>query len=117
MIVNPSGVEKAHFLIEHGTYTIGTDWSEVQPSAEAENDFLEGHDWPEYGQWYLGLDPGESHDTKAHYHFPFGDFERVHRSGLVAAKQRAAQYDHDEIVAAADDLLELIDERENGNHQ
>ena len=41
--------------------------------------------------------------------FPYGDFHRVHRSGLIAAKQRAAQRDHDDIERAADELLVLLD--------
>ena len=49
-------------------------------------------------------------ETKDRYGFPFGDFQRVHRSALIAAKVRAAQNDHDAIVDAADDLLTRLDE-------
>jgi len=41
-----------------------------------------------------------------------GDFRKVHRDGLIAAKQRAAQNDYTDIEQAADELLEMIDKRE-----
>lgn len=50
-----------------------------------------------------------SEDTKGRYAFPFGDFSRLNRSGLMSAKQRAAQYEHKEIEEAADRLLEQLD--------
>jgi len=56
--------------------------------------------------------PGDRHEageeTKGRYAFPFGDFEKVHRDGLNSAKQRAAQYEHDEIERAANDLLQKL---------
>ena len=43
------------------------------------------------------------------YSFPFGDFRKVHRSGVIAGESRAGQYDHIEIRDALKKLLELID--------
>ena len=48
-------------------------------------------------------------ETKGRYEFPFGDFTKVHRCGVISLESRAAQYDHDEIAKAAKALLELID--------
>jgi hypothetical protein len=70
---------------------------------------LDRHDWKAYGEWYLGLDAEASEETKERHSFPYGDFRRVHRSGLIAAKQRASQYGHEEVEKAADALLELLD--------
>ena len=48
-------------------------------------------------------------ETKEAYSFPFGDFRKVHRSGVIAGEGRAAQFDHAEIRDALKALLELID--------
>ncbi|WP_426324301.1 hypothetical protein [Microbacterium sp. E-13] len=85
------------------------DWSEAAPTADQENAFIEKHGWTEYSHWHLGIDRGENHETKGAYSFPFGDFSKVHRSGVISAESRAGQYDHDEIREALRSLLELID--------
>ena len=56
-----------------------------------------------------GVDKQENRETKRAYSFPFGDFAKVHRSGVISAESRAGQYDHDEIRDALRGLLELID--------
>jgi hypothetical protein len=86
------------------------DWSEHQPTAAQENEFLEQHGFGEYGKWYLGLDDEEPDDTKAHYKFPYGDFENVHRCGILSAEVRAAQYKHFDIQSAAAHLHGMLDE-------
>lgn len=109
MKLNREALKKAKSLIESHHYVLDSDWSEAQASAEEENGFLERHDWKQYGQWYLALDTEGEPETKDHYNFPYGDFKRVHRSGLIAAKQRAAQYHYDEVEKGADELLQLLD--------
>ncbi|MEY2484166.1 MAG: hypothetical protein QOK24_2694 [Verrucomicrobiota bacterium] len=86
------------------------DWSEHQPTAPQENEFLEQHGFGEYGRWYLGLDDEAPDDTKAHYKFPYGDFENVHRCGVLSAEVRAAQYKHFDIESAAAHLHGMLDE-------
>jgi hypothetical protein len=41
--------------------------------------------------------------------FVFGDFRRVHRSGLIACHYRAAEWRHKEIELAAHELLQELD--------
>lgn len=86
------------------------DWSEHAPDAGAENRFIEEHGWGDYADWHLGRDTDESAETKGRFSFPYGDFTKVHRCGVLALESRAAQYDHDEIATAAKNLLALIDE-------
>ncbi len=86
------------------------DWSEHQPTAAQENEFLERHGFGAYGKWYLGLDDEERDDTKARYKFPYGDFEHVHRCGVLSAEVRAAQYKHFDIESAAAHLHGMLDE-------
>lgn len=85
------------------------DWSEHRPSAETENAYLEKHGFAEYQKWYLGIDDEHGEETKSRYKFPYGDFENVHRCGLIAAEVRAAQNDHTDIQQAAAHLLEMLD--------
>jgi hypothetical protein len=60
---------------------------------EDENAFLESHSWDEYGEWYLGLSDDATDETKSRYGFGYGDFRRLHRSGLIACQYRADRAD------------------------
>lgn len=109
MKLNKAAFEQAKRLIREGKVVKDSDWSKTQPSPGDENDYLEDHDWSAYGKWYLARDTSEDNDTKGGHNFPYGDFKKVHRKGVIAAKQRAAQNDDADIEEAADALLELID--------
>jgi hypothetical protein len=88
--VNRSAVEHAAQLIDARQYVLDSDWGEVQPRAEQQNDYLARHSWEEYAQWHLGLTEGATDETKARYAFVYGDLRRVHRTGLIACVYRAA---------------------------
>ena len=107
--VNPAGVEHCRKLIESRQYVLDSDWGDRQPDASAENDYLESHTWEEYSGWHLGLTEGPGDDTKARYAFVYGDFKRVHRSGLIACVYRASEWRHKDVELAAHDLLQLLD--------
>jgi hypothetical protein len=111
MKLNHKAFEQAENLIVAGKVVRDSDWSERQPTPGAENAFLDDADWETYGRWFLGLDPDESESTEGRYRFPYGDFESVHRSALIAAKQRAGQYDYSTIKDAADHLIVQIDSK------
>ena len=107
--VNERAIAKAEQLIRARQYVLRSDWGEVQPRADDENAYLERHDWDDYAEWHLGLTVGATDGTKARYAFVFGDFRRVHRSGIIACHFRAAEWRHKSIELAAHDLLQLID--------
>jgi hypothetical protein len=109
--VNASALRRAKRLVEARQYVLDSDWGEAQPRADDENRFLATHDWQEYAEWHLGLTDGAADDTKARYAFVFGDFRRIHRSGIIACHYRAAEFRHKAIELAAHDLLQLIDRR------
>ena len=109
--VNQAGVAKARRMIESNQYDLHTPWSEAAPSADEENSFIERHGYEGYGEWHLALDTAASEETKDRYGFPYGDLRRVVRAALIHAKQRAVQNGHDEVAAAAGDLLERLDAR------
>ncbi|MFC0625559.1 hypothetical protein [Kribbella deserti] len=85
------------------------DWSEHQPSSDQENEYLDKHGWEDYSRWYLGIDDEMDEDTKGHYKFPYGDFRRLHRCGLMAAESRAAQQDYEDIRKAVANLHKRLD--------
>jgi hypothetical protein len=84
-------------------------WSEHQPSAQEEDEFLEAHGFREYAKWYLGINEEKHENTKGRYEFPYGDFENVHRCGVLTAESRAGQYKHFDIENAAAHLHGMID--------
>jgi hypothetical protein len=109
--VNRRAVEHARELIDARRYVIESDWGEVQPAADDENRFLKSHSWDEYGQWHLGLTEGASPETKARHAFVFGDFRRIHRSGIIACHYRAAEWRHKQVELAAHRLLQYLDKK------
>ena len=107
--VNPAAVAHARRLIDRKQYVLDSDWGEVQPGAEAQNAYLERHTWEEYAAWHLGLTEGARDETKARHAFVYGDFRRVHRTGLIACVYRAAEWRHKDVELAAHDLLQHLD--------
>ena len=81
--LNERAVARARELIEARQYVLDSDWGELQPRAAEENAFLERH--------------------------TYGDFRRVHRSGIIACHYRAAEWRHKEIELAAHELLQVLD--------
>ncbi len=102
---------RAQRLIDARQYVLDSDWGDAQPSADAENAYLAKHSWDEYAEWHLGLREGATDHTKARYAFVYGDFRRVHRSGLIACVYRASEWRHKSIELAAHDLLQRLDAR------
>jgi hypothetical protein len=109
--VNKAGVAKARALIDAKQYVLDSDWGAVQPRADDENRYLKTHSFEEYGQWFLGLTDGANEETKARFAFVYGDFRRLHRSGLIACLYRAAEWRHKDVERAAYDLLQYLDDR------
>ncbi|HEY2317513.1 MAG TPA: hypothetical protein VGH67_04400 [Solirubrobacteraceae bacterium] len=108
--LNDRGVAHAEELIRKRRYVLRSEWNQVQPRAEAQNAYLKNHSWEEYAAWHLGLTEGAKERTKARYAFIYGDFQRVHRMGLIAIVYRASEWRHKTIELAAHDLLQLLDD-------
>ncbi len=109
--VNETAVARARKLIEARQYVLDSDWGEVQPSAETQNDYLDKHSYAEYAEWFLALTDGATDETKGRYAFVYGDFRRVHRSALIACVYRASEWRHKAVELAAHDLLQLLDRK------
>ena len=107
--VNQRAFERARRLIDARQYVLNSDWGASQPRAEDENAYLAKHSWDDYAEWHLGLTEGATDETKGRYAFVFGDFRRIHRSGIIACHFRAAEWRHKEVELAAHDLLQELD--------
>jgi hypothetical protein len=109
--LNDRAVDHARRLIDARQYVLDSDWGEVAPTAEDENAYLKTHTWDEYASWHLGLTDGANDETKARHAFVFGDFRRIHRTGLIAWVYRASEWRHKAIELAAHDLLQELDKK------
>ncbi len=109
--LNKRAVAHARRLIEARQYVLDSDWGEAQPTADDENAYLASHSWDEYAEWHLGLTEGATDETKARYAFVYGDFRRIHRTGLIACQYRAAEWRHKDVELAAHRLLQLLDKK------
>src|SRR3954447_7929897 len=109
--LNKKSLEQAKQLVKQGKVVRDgrDDWSEAAPSSQEQNTFLEKHGWDEFEKWHLGIDEDKSPETKGRYSFPYGDFSKVRRGGVISLESRAAQNDHNDIRDAAKQLLELLD--------
>jgi hypothetical protein len=109
--LNERAFAHARRLIEEGRVALDERerWSAHRPSPEAEDRFIEANGFAAYTAWYLGVDEEEEEESKARYKLPFGDLERVHRCGVLAAEARAGQYRHVEVERAAAQLRRLIE--------
>jgi hypothetical protein len=110
--LNKGGFEFAKGLIREERVVLDERdaWSEHQPSAEKENEFIRSYGFEEYRKWHLGINDEKDKQTKARYEFPYGGFERVHRCAVLSAESRAGQYKHHDIELAAAHLHGMMEE-------
>jgi len=110
--VNSAAVTYAKQLIKDGKIKNDSGhWSQHNPDTAEENKFLQQHEIEEYAKWHLGEDTSMGKDTKGRYKFPYGDFKTIHRDGLLAAKERAAQQGYHDIEQAADELEKALEKK------
>ena len=109
--LNKKAFEHAKTLVLEGNFVYDERdaWSEHRPSVVDENEFIRQHGLDEYAKWYLGIDDEKPRDSKGAYEFPYGDFKKVHRCGLLSAESRAAQYKHHDIESAVAHLHGMIE--------
>ncbi len=71
----------------------------------------DGSDWSNYSQNHLAVDTSAAETTQEHSKYPGAKNDTVYRSGVIAAKERAAAQHEQDIVDAADGILQLIDKK------
>lgn len=109
--LNKEALDFAKVLIKEGKIVESEEnWHKHLPSTAQENQFIGQQGIEEYGKWHLGIATEEDKANKGRYKFPYGDFNSIFRSGLIAIKQRAAQNNYADIEKGADELMRLLDE-------
>jgi hypothetical protein len=109
--LNQSAYDHARGLVDDGRVVLDErdDWSEHRPSTRMENAYIEQHGIRAYARWHLGIDDEQDEQNKGRYKFPYGDFEQVHRCGLLAAESRAGQRRYTDIQLAAAHLHGMLE--------
>ena len=111
--LNDRAYEHAKRLIEQGKFIDDERdaWSDHHPSTRTEIKFIEDNGFFEYSKWFLGVNDEYKEDSRRHYESPYGDFENVHRCGILAAQNRAIDDGYFDVENAASDLLAAIDQQ------
>ena len=106
--LNLVGESYAHSLIAAGKVDRTSAWSF---DAADGNALLgkNGDDRENYSRHQLSLDRSANDKAKARYKFPFAKANWLYRSGLIVAKQRAAQQGDSAIEKVAGQLIDHID--------
>ncbi|PYK53657.1 MAG: hypothetical protein DME48_10915 [Verrucomicrobia bacterium] len=104
-------IKQGHFIADRKGV-----WDQHRPSTELENEFIRQHGFGEYAKWHLAIDERYAENTKRRYKFPYGDFKKVHRCGVLAVQSRAAEYSYSEIEDAAAQLRQMIEATRNSVH-
>ena len=114
IFLNKRAYAHAARVVEHSEFVNDDrdERSEHRPSAEQENEFISRHGIDEYARWYLGIDNKHGEATKARYTFPYGDFQRVQRCGVLAAEVRAGQQKYFDIEVAVALLCGMLEATE-----
>jgi hypothetical protein len=109
--LNQRAYEYAKQLIEEGKFIADERdaWAEHHPSTQTENEFIENNGLLEYGKWFLAINGAYSEDRSRHYEFCYGNFQNVHRCGILATQSRAGREKYLDVEKAATDLLAAID--------
>jgi hypothetical protein len=109
--LNTEAFQFAANLITQGRFVADKKgaWTHDHPPRSRQNAFIRDHGFADYTRWHLGVDDRHGTSSKARYKFPFGDFQNVHRCGLLAVKARAREFGDQEIEDAATKLLEMIE--------
>lgn len=107
-MLNNKGYAHAKKLVKAGKINRSAKWDFT---ASDGNSLLgaNGDDWANYGKWFMLIDKDAEADTKGHYKFPFGKDGEIYRKAVIAIKQRASQFDYQDVLDAATQLLEDID--------
>ena len=111
--LNSPGYQNAMRLIEEGKFIDDERdaWSDHHPSTQTENEFIETNGFFEYSKWFLAVNDEYREESRRHYEFPYGDFENVHRCGLLASQSRAGQDKYVDVAKAAASLLAVIEKQ------
>jgi hypothetical protein len=117
--LNHRGFDHAKDQVKQGHVVLDErdDWSEHQPSARDENEYIREHGIGAFARWHLGIDDDQAEENKGRYRFPYGDFANVHRCAVLAAESRAGQRKYTDIELAAAHLHGMLDSARQVSHR
>jgi hypothetical protein len=117
--LNRPAFEYAQDLVKDGQIVLDErdDWSEHQPSAQDENEYIKEHGIGAYAKWHLGIDDEQAEENKGRYKFPYGDFKKVHRCAILAAESRAGQRKYNDIELAVAHLHGMLEAMAQVTHR
>jgi hypothetical protein len=115
MRLNGRAYTFARQLVEDGRILLDQRdaWSGHRPSAEQEDDYIAQGGVAAFGRWYLGIDDRYGVETRSHYKLPYGDFDCLHRCGVLDVESRAGQGKYTDIELATAHLLRRLEELMN----
>jgi hypothetical protein len=103
MKLNETAVAHARELVSTGKYALNTIWIGNRPNDVQIARYTAEHGADALGRWFLATDESGAPIL------PLGDFTRIHRTGVTAAKRAAEQAGREDIAEAAESILELFD--------
>jgi hypothetical protein len=109
LTLNYNAYKQAESIVLRAKVDSASIWSLAKPDQNAENEFLRKQGWQSYGKWFLAYDPSKEEGSKEYYQFLYGDFDKVHRSALVAIQEIAEEHNYADIKTAVKELLRQID--------
>lgn len=112
--VNESAIAFLSEKIADGAFVSEGHWPDDRPANEEEISYIEEHGWSGFAKWHLALDTQASQFSKRRYEHLAGDFEKVHRSALMAAHAKAVKLGFDQVQAAAETLVTELDAAAGG---
>lgn len=107
IVLNRPALEHARRLLDDEQYAINTVWEHNAPTEEQRAAYKAAYGEAALGLWYLAVERDAG--GNAIYTLPYGDFRKLHRSGVVAAYKRAIQLNAADVEAGARELLDLLD--------
>ncbi|MFQ3568540.1 MAG: hypothetical protein SNJ59_16250 [Aggregatilineales bacterium] len=107
IVLNQPALEYARRLLDDEQYAINTVWEHNAPTEEQSSAYKAMHGEAAFKLWYLAIE--RDANGNAIYMLPYGDFRKLHRSGVVAAYKRAIQLNAADVAAGARELLDLLD--------
>jgi HK97 family phage prohead protease len=109
--ISSKSISQAKSLIKAGKINMTGSWGF---DSSDRNALLKSvnNDWSKYAAWFLVYDDEAKKDTFQRYKYPYGKQGKVWRRGVIAIKTRAAQNNWSELANIADNLLQMIDEKE-----
>ena len=107
--LNYEAFKQAESIILHGKVDMTSTWAKVMPPTDVQSAFQKKLGLEEYAKWFLAYDADEPEDSPKRFHHLIGDFDKVHRSALLAIRAVAEKENDNNILIAVKELMRQVD--------